>query len=576
MSKVHSDTSLKGLLSGVYVVETLAAAQSLLPQLKSYQSVVTQAGVWMGPGWAYLGGANEEHSGVLQREKALKQTTEGLTRIEREFETAQKDLFECEEGLHQLERDQEAHAKTLSEVTTEQANVGAKIKVKQGQLDQLKERIQHILEECDSLQTQSQQEKTTLQEAREQWQEALTQIDQHTATRDGFREEKQRLENALQQTRTALKEAKEASISANMTLQSLQAQQQGLNQSLGRGEEQLTHLSGRYDELRHSLDNAQTPVEELKTKLKAALESHRQADRTRSDYQKAYDEVGVRLQQLEKDRHHLEKSWEALRNQLESSRLTVQSLKDKCASHKEQVEAEEQTIEAVIEQFPEDTNEDMLTTALERTERRITRLGPINLAAITEFDEQSTRKQYLDVQHEDLTEALTILTNAINKIDGETKSRFKDTFDQVNEGFQRLFPKLFGGGQASLSLTDDDLLEAGVTVFARPPGKRNTSIHLLSGGEKALTAVALVFAIFQLNPAPFCLLDEVDAPLDDANVGRFVELVKEMSKTVQFLFISHNKLTIEMADHMVGVTMREPGVSRLVAVDIEEAVAMAE
>jgi len=212
---------------------------------------------------------------------------------------------------------------------------------------------------------------------------------------------------------------------------------------------------------------------------------------------------------------------------------------------------------------------------LQKLGARIDRLGAINLAAIDEFREQSERKEYLDAQLADLNEALATLEGAIRKIDKETRTRFRETYDQVDAGFKRLFPKLFGGGHAYLELTGEDLLSAGVTVMARPPGKRNSTIHLLSGGEKALTAVALVFAIFELNPAPFCMLDEVDAPLDDANVGRFCEIVKEMSSQVQFVFITHNKVTMEMARQLTGVTMQEPGVSRLVSVDLDEAVKMA-
>ncbi len=184
--------------------------------------------------------------------------------------------------------------------------------------------------------------------------------------------------------------------------------------------------------------------------------------------------------------------------------------------------------------------------------------------------------KFLNEQHDDLVDALNTLDQAISKIDRESRQRFKETFDKINNGLKEKFPRLFGGGQAYLELTEDDLLEAGVNIIARPPGKRNSSIHLLSGGEKALTAVALVFSIFELNPAPFCLLDEVDAPLDDANVVRFSKMVEDMSATVQFLYISHNKVTMEIAKHLAGVTMREPGVSRMVAVDIEEAVSMAE
>ena len=213
--------------------------------------------------------------------------------------------------------------------------------------------------------------------------------------------------------------------------------------------------------------------------------------------------------------------------------------------------------------------------SLAETTERIARLGSVNLAAIDEFKEQSERKEYLDRQFADLTEALTTLESAIRRIDKETRQRFQDTFDRINAGLKEKFPRLFGGGHAYLEMTGEDILNAGVAVMARPPGKRNSTIHLLSGGEKALTAVALVFSIFDLNPAPFCLLDEVDAPLDDHNVGRFCEIVRDMSQRVQFLFITHNKATMELASQLIGVTMSEPGVSRLVAVDVDEAMRMA-
>jgi len=212
---------------------------------------------------------------------------------------------------------------------------------------------------------------------------------------------------------------------------------------------------------------------------------------------------------------------------------------------------------------------------LEETRGKIERLGQVNLAAIDEFKEQSERKEYLDRQFADLTEALNSLESAIRKIDKETRQRFQETFDRVNAGLKDKFPRLFGGGHAYLELTGEDVLAAGVAVMARPPGKRNSTISQLSGGEKALTAVALVFSIFELNPAPFCLLDEVDAPLDEYNVGRFCDIVRDMSERVQFVFITHNKHTMELARQLVGVTMNEPGVSRLVSVDVDEALRMA-
>jgi len=242
----------------------------------------------------------------------------------------------------------------------------------------------------------------------------------------------------------------------------------------------------------------------------------------------------------------------------------------------EQISEHGFNLESLLETLPEEADISEWEQTLERIGNRIQRLGPINLAAIDEFKIESERKDYLDTQNAELQEALDTLENAIRKIDKETRTRFKETFDLINTSLQELFPKLFGGGHAYLELTGDDLLDTGVTIMARPPGKKNTTVHLLSGGEKAMTAIALVFSIFHLNPAPFCMLDEVDAPLDDANVGRYAKMVEEMSAKVQFIYISHNKIAMEMANQLMGVTMHEAGVSRLVSVDVNQAVELAE
>jgi chromosome segregation protein len=263
------------------------------------------------------------------------------------------------------------------------------------------------------------------------------------------------------------------------------------------------------------------------------------------------------------------------RVKVSEAEMAVQELRVRREGFTEQLAQTSFELETLLEEIDESADTASWEEKLEKVRRRIDRLGPINLAAIDEFKEQSERKEYLDSQLADLNDALATLEGAIRKIDRETRTRFRETYSNINDGFQRLFPKLFGGGHAYLELTGDDLLSAGITVMARPPGKRNSTIHLLSGGEKALTAVALVFAIFELNPAPFCMLDEVDAPLDDANVGRFCDIVREMSDKVQFVFITHNKVTMELARQLSGVTMQEPGVSRLVSVDLDEAVKMA-
>jgi chromosome segregation protein len=285
--------------------------------------------------------------------------------------------------------------------------------------------------------------------------------------------------------------------------------------------------------------------------------------------------VDASLRQLDERRMGTEAAVQDARDLLENVKFSVQELRVRRETLLEQFAATRLELQDVVAGLVGDANVAGWETRLAETSEKIERLGQVNLAAIDEFKEQSERKEYLDRQFGDLNDALATLEDAMRKIDRETRTRFQDTFDRVNSGLKDKFPRLFGGGHAYLELVGDDVLESGVAIMARPPGKRNSSISQLSGGEKALTAVALVFSIFELNPAPFCLLDEVDAPLDDNNVGRFCEIVKEMSERVQFVFVTHNKSTMELANQLLGVTMHEPGVSRLVTVDVEEAVRLA-
>jgi chromosome segregation protein len=290
---------------------------------------------------------------------------------------------------------------------------------------------------------------------------------------------------------------------------------------------------------------------------------------------RAQQATEAQLREEQEKRVAKERAVEAVRQGLDELKLGLREISVRLQTVQEQFAETGFEVGALREALDDAAEIGAWEEQLEQLQSRIQRLGPINLASIDELKEQSERKEYLDAQFADLTDALTTLENAMRKIDRETRTRFKETFDKVNAGLKDLFPRLFGGGHAYLELGEEDLLHAGVTVMARPPGKRNSTIHLLSGGEKALTAVALVFAIFQLNPAPFCMLDEVDAPLDDANVSRYCDIVRQMSDQVQFIFITHNKTTMEMSRQLTGVTMNEPGVSRLVAVDVDEAVQMA-
>jgi chromosome segregation protein len=281
------------------------------------------------------------------------------------------------------------------------------------------------------------------------------------------------------------------------------------------------------------------------------------------------------LRALDEKRLAAEQRVELARNAMEEAKLAAQETRVRREAIAEQFAQTRFELQEVLGALPAEATVIGWEQSLGEVRADVERLGQVNLAAIDELKEQSERKEYLDRQFADLTDALDTLEQAMKRIDKETRTRFDETFERINAGLKEKFPRLFGGGHAYLELVGEDPLMAGVAVMARPPGKRNSSIHQLSGGEKALTAVALVFSIFDLNPAPFCLLDEVDAPLDEHNVGRFCDIVKDMSARVQFIFITHNKTTMELASQLLGVTMNEPGVSRLVAVDVDEAVRLA-
>jgi len=379
----------------------------------------------------------------------------------------------------------------------------------------------------------------------------------------------------LDQAREGLDQKRDFAQELEIKIESCRSSKESATAALQRVYAQRDLLLNRQKELNDELDTSkESPGNEdetLEVKLNERLDSEVRLTGAREEMAETDDKLREKQQEVVSQ----EQVVSAARIEVEEMALVVREMQVRAETLAEQLTETSFELEMLEEELPKDATTEIWENSLENIERRIQRLGAINLAAISEYEEQSERKQYLDAQHEDLSDALATLADSIRKIDRETRSRFKETFDETNRGLNNLFPRLFGGGQAHLELDGEDLLNSGVKVMARPPGKRISTIHLLSGGEKALTAVALVFSIFGLNPAPFCLLDEVDAPLDDANIGRFSEIVREMSQHVQFIIITHNKATMEIMHQLTGVTMNEPGVSRLVAVDIDEAVKMA-
>ena len=349
-----------------------------------------------------------------------------------------------------------------------------------------------------------------------------------------------------------------------------------LEVAINRIEIQITQLKAKSLEITNEPKKQNEQENEIRKNLESLLNRSLDSESQLNLLRKETEESQSQLRNLEIDRTNINSKVNQSRDELDQYKLKQKELDVRTESLNERLQDSSYSTEE-LETFSSNIkSEQELHNELEKILKSIDRLGPINLAASSEYEIETERKEKLDSQFDDLNRALETLTGAIKQIDDESKIRFNETFEKVNIGLQKHFPKLFEGGKAYLELENNDALEGGVFVMARPPGKRNSNIHLLSGGEKALTAVALLFSIFELNPAPFCLLDEVDAPLDDNNVGRFCQIVKEMSSTVQFVVITHNKTTMELTKQLIGVTMSEPGVSRLVSVDLDEAVALTE
>ena len=317
------------------------------------------------------------------------------------------------------------------------------------------------------------------------------------------------------------------------------------------------------------------PINEIQKRLDELLKGRLAVEEKLLKSRKSIEECNSSIHSFEKEKIEKEQAAITLRELLENLRLERQASKIEQNNIEKQVSDLDGSLSKIKERLDKNKSAENYASELEEIEVKITRLGAINLVAMEEFEQETERKALLDEQHKELTEALETLEKAITKIDKETRTTFKDTFDKLNQSLSKSFPKLFGGGHAELVMLGDDLLNCGIGISARPPGKKNASVSQLSGGEKALTAIATVFAFFELNPAPFCLLDEVDAPLDDLNTMRFIDLVNDMSQRVQFVYITHNKISMEKSKHLMGVTMQEPGVSRMVAVDVDQAVEMA-
>ncbi|PRB81992.1 chromosome segregation protein SMC [Pseudomonas sp. MYb185] len=576
LGKVDSALDLAPWLGGIRIAADLQQALAMRGALASHESVVTPAGHWLGPNWLRFQGGDEQEAGVLARQQEMEQLQASLEQQQAQLDAGERRVAELRERIRQLELQRDALQQGLARLGREQGELKAQNSAKQVRLEQVNARRQRIVADLEDIKAQRGDELEQLGEARLTLQDALERMADDTARREALLQQREQVREQLEHARQQSRQHKDRAHQLALRVQSVRAQLDSTGQGLERLQGQAERLAERREQLQMSLEEAQGPEDDQRIELEALLERRLQAEQDLGIARQALEQVDQQMREQDRRRHQAEQQAQVLRSQLDEQRLLARDMQTRRQGLEEQLLEAGYDLQGVIATLPSGASETEWEQQLARLDGQIQRLGAINLAAIEEYEQQSERKRYLDAQNADLVEALDTLEQVIRKIDKETRSRFKETFDKVNGGLQHLFPKVFGGGSAWLELTGDDLLDTGVTIMARPPGKKNSTIHLLSGGEKALTAIALVFSIFQLNPAPFCMLDEVDAPLDDANVGRYARMVKEMSSRVQFIYITHNKIAMEMADQLMGVTMHEPGCSRLVTVNVEEAVALAE
>ena len=575
LNKVQAPASVASLLEDVLTADSLSEALTLRSTLDEGQSVVTPEGIWIGTHWLRINRGNESELGVIARSDeitrlrlAAASLTRRVEKFAQEHANARIRFDEIEQTHAAAQTEANRHQQTHTESRTE-------LEAARAMLEQMRNRKADLDRGIAGLTA----ERETLAEKIRECRDRLT---ASAARRDELLEARTRLEQDRSLCRKRLSDAR---MQADMDRES--AQDMALKMESGRSAKasavaalarvrvQLQQLTKRHAELAAQIDETKAPLPAEETALADQLDRRLTVEQQLAAARTAVEHIDEKLREAEGRRAEREQRVSEARHAAEDARLAVAEAQVRAEAVCEQFDTTGFELDGVLGELPDTANVAERTELLERIGKRIHRLGAINLAAIDEFEEQSERKQYLDKQFGDLSAALETLERAIGKIDRETKARFKATFDKANEGIAAMFPRLFDGGHAHLELTGEDLLNSGVTVMARPPGKKISTIHLLSGGEKALAAVALVFAIFGLNPAPFCLLDEVDAPLDDPNISRFSEIVKDMSGRIQFVLITHNKATMDAMHQLIGVTMSEPGVSRLVAVDIDEAAQLA-
>jgi len=574
LSKVSCPYDLSSLLTGIYCADSLHEARGL--SLQAHESVVLPNGIWLGRDWIRISRGSDSKSGLLHREKELRDLKQYQSELQNLIGDDEQLLISCEQELKITEGIREQSQQKEKILSAEFSAKSAEYSAQSVHLEQQSRRLRQLELDIDEIILHINENAENISEAemiKEDAEQALSELlDKKLA----LEELSQQLQLQQQDSNVSVDQARKHLHRLHAQIESLKSSEVLTAKQIERLQLQHQQADERVAELQKKLQVSLTPMDEEKMQLTVLYEEKQVFEDSLAADRLAQEASEQTVSQLAEQYAQTQMALETQKQALDGLRFEQQDSRVRQQTIAEQLKEVDADPEQMLANLPAEAKESKWKSAVDELVDEIDKLGSINLMAIEEYKTQSERMKFLNEQRDDLHEALQTLDQAISKIDKESRQRFTETFDKINQGLQEKFPRLFGGGRAYLELTEQDVLEAGVNIIAQPPGKRNSSIHLLSGGEKALTAVALVFSIFELNPAPFCLLDEVDAPLDDANVVRFSQMVEDMSESVQFLYISHNKVTMEIAKHLAGVTMKEPGVSRMVAVDIEEAVSMAE
>ncbi|NNC68974.1 MAG: chromosome segregation protein SMC [Gammaproteobacteria bacterium] len=575
VSKVKAPVDLSAKLGSIFIANDLQSALKKSASLESGQSVITRDGVWLGVGWLRVSRIAANKGNVLQRKNEILNLEKEVQAQQNEIIQMVSDLETCQRELYENEKQRDTVQASLSKAQKVHAQAEAEMSGWESEKEHVERQEEQLRDYLDDVDRQINQSEEELEESRASKQQADSLLEVFDVERKGMLEQRDSAVFHLDGARSKEVERRESTHRLALHLESYRASLNATHASLERMKEHAEQLKQREQSLQQSIKDGSTPLVELNENLKEYVDQRVKLEHSLSDARMVAQKTEEKIRAKQEHNVETQRNLEQLRDELNELQLAWQEANVRSKTIQEQLHEYDVAPEAVLEKLEEDATLEKWEEKTQSLERKISRLGPINLAAIGEYEEHKERKEYLDKQHEDLSNALETLEDAIRKIDKETKDRFKDIFENVNSHLQAMFPRLFGGGKAFLEMTGDDLLTTGVAIMARPPGKRLSSIQLMSGGEKALTAVALVFSLFELNPAPFCLLDEVDAPLDDANVMRFCDLLKDMSDRVQFIYITHNKNTMEYARQLLGITMHEPGVSRIVSVDVDAAAELA-